>query len=69
MTDTSRLEVRLSAGLRRELAELAAETGIRSSNLARLAIKRLLAHPGELLNPLTDWVVERSQESERAAGA
>jgi uncharacterized protein YdbL (DUF1318 family) len=40
--DTSRFEFRLSAGRRRELAALAAETGISSADLARLAIKQFL---------------------------
>ena len=44
--ENERFEFRLSAGRRRELAELAAETGISSADLARLAIKQFLERPG-----------------------
>ena len=43
--ENERFEFRLSAGRRRELAELAAETGISSADLARLAIKQFLERP------------------------
>ena len=45
MQNEARFEFRLSAGRRRELAELAAETGISSADLARLAIKQFLERP------------------------
>ena len=44
--ENERFEFRLSAGRRRERAELAAETGISSADLARLAIKQFLERPG-----------------------
>jgi hypothetical protein len=51
MTDTSRFEVRLSADRRRELAELAAESGLSSADLVRLSIGWLIENPGVLLRP------------------
>ena len=49
MENETRFEFRLSADRRRELAELAAETGLSASDLARLAVRRLIADPGGLL--------------------
>jgi hypothetical protein len=44
-----RLDLRLPAAQRRELAELAAEAGLSSADLVRLSIRWMLAHPGALL--------------------
>jgi hypothetical protein len=66
MKRDARFEMRLPAARRQELADLAAEVGISSSDLARLAISRLLARPGSLLGPATP---NRSDDSERAAQA
>ena len=60
MNDT-RFELRLPCAQRRELAELAQETGLSASDLARLAVRRLIADPGVLL-------VRGSDSGERAAG-
>lgn len=51
MTDGTRFELRLSVERRRQLAELAAESGLSAADLARLGIKWLLDHPGALLKP------------------
>ena len=45
MQNEARFEFRLAKDRRRELAELAAETGISSADLARLAIKQFLERP------------------------
>jgi hypothetical protein len=62
MTDTSRLEVRLSTDERRELRELASTSGLTSADLARLGIKRLLACPRLLGVPAA------GDDGERAGG-
>jgi hypothetical protein len=51
MSDGTRFELRLSRERRRQLAELAAESGLSASDLARLGINWLLEHPGVLLRP------------------
>ena len=51
MDQSTRFEIRLSADRRRELAELAAESGLSSADLVRLSIGWLLEHPGVLLRP------------------
>jgi hypothetical protein len=56
-----RFEIRLSADRRQELAELARESGLSAADIARLAITRLLAHPGVLLG------VERKSERVEAS--
>ncbi len=55
MSDGTRFEIRLSAARRRELGELANETGLTAADVARLAIVRLLNDP----QVLTGRTVER----------
>jgi hypothetical protein len=62
MKRDARLELRLSAAQRRELAALADETGLTSADLARLGVRWLLAHRGMLVNG-------PSRDGERAASA
>jgi hypothetical protein len=45
-----RLDLRLPAAQRRELAELAAEAGLSSADLVRLSVKWMLAHRDVLLS-------------------
>jgi hypothetical protein len=45
-----RLDLRLPAAQRRELAELAAETGLSSADLVRLSVCWMLAHRNVLLS-------------------
>ena len=59
MNDT-RFELRLPSGSRRELAELAIATGLSASDLARLAVRRLIADPGVLLGERKPERVEAS---------
>jgi hypothetical protein len=49
MRHDARLEIRLPAAKRRELDELAADTGLTSADLARIGIRWLLAHRKILL--------------------
>jgi hypothetical protein len=63
MKQDARFEVRLSAERRRELAALAAQSGLSSADVARLALSQLLARPGALLGPVTS---NRSDDGERA---
>jgi hypothetical protein len=49
MSEQSRFEVLLPRERRRELAELAAESGLSSADLVRLSIGWLLQNPGALL--------------------
>jgi hypothetical protein len=51
MTDGTRFQIRLSAERRRELAELASEAGLSSSDIARLGIRYMLQHPHLLFTP------------------
>jgi hypothetical protein len=44
-----RLDLRLPAAQRRELAELATESGLSSADLVRLSVRWLLQHPDRLL--------------------
>jgi hypothetical protein len=44
-----RLDLRLPAVQRQELAALAAESGLSSADLVRLSVRWLLQHPGVLL--------------------
>jgi hypothetical protein len=45
---STRLDVRVEPEQRRELAELAAATGLSSADVVRLAVRRMLANPGLL---------------------
>lgn len=49
MRHDARLEIRMPAAKRRELDELAADTGLTSADLARIGIRWLLAHRETLL--------------------
>ena len=49
MRHDARLRIRLPAAKRRELDELAADTGLSSADLARIGIRWLLAHRDVLL--------------------
>jgi uncharacterized protein YdbL (DUF1318 family) len=49
MENEARFEFRLSADRRRELSELARESGLSASDLARLAVRRLIENPGVLV--------------------
>jgi aryl-alcohol dehydrogenase-like predicted oxidoreductase len=64
MTDASRFELKLSAGRRRELAELADEAEMSSADLVRLSIGWLLQNPGVLLPS----VVARRMNDHTGAG-
>jgi hypothetical protein len=49
MENEARFEFRLSADRRRALSELARESGLSASDLARLAVRRLIENPGVLV--------------------
>ena len=49
MENETRFEFRLSADRRRALSELARESGLSASDLARLAVRRLIENPGALV--------------------
>jgi hypothetical protein len=61
MEQQTRFELLLPAARRRELDALAAEAGLSSAAVARLAIARLVAQPGVLL-------VERASGAPRLSG-
>jgi hypothetical protein len=50
----ARFDLTMPASQRRELAALAAENGLSSSDLARLAIKHLLRNPQVVLQPAVE---------------
>jgi hypothetical protein len=49
MKHDARFDLKLPATTRRELAELATESGLSSADLVRLSVRWLLAHPDRLL--------------------
>jgi hypothetical protein len=51
MKHDARFDLKLPAAQRRELAELAIESGLSSADLVRLCVRWLLAHPDRLLRP------------------
>jgi hypothetical protein len=51
MSIGTRFELRLPREQRERLGALADQTGLSASDLARLAVRRLIADPGVLLGP------------------
>jgi hypothetical protein len=49
MTNDARIEIRLPEQRRRELFELAAETGLSRADLVRIGINWLIEHPEAIL--------------------
>jgi len=54
MKHDARFDLKLPAAQRRELAELATESGLSSADLVRLSVRWLLQHPDRLLRSVVE---------------